>query len=150
MDLVTARTEYCGNVTLALWDAGVFQGCSVKRQQFGGNTLPAPGNGKRVCLPKSLPTFFMVWFNQVRLGFLFFFFFFFGHPAQHAELPQPGIKPVAPAVEALSLNHLTTGEVPMVQFNMFFCPCISWKFAAGSRNCIRFRSGPFGQTIGCT
>ena len=32
-------------------------------------------------------------------------FLFFGHAAQHAELPQPGIKPVLPALEVWSLDH---------------------------------------------
>ena len=43
---------------------------------------------------------------------LFFFFFFFGCTIQHAELPQPGTEPMAPAVEARSLNHWMAKEVP--------------------------------------
>ena len=31
-------------------------------------------------------------------------------------VPQPGIKPVPPAVEAWSLNHWTTREVPIMKF----------------------------------
>ena len=31
----------------------------------------------------------------------------------HVELPLPGIEPMPPAVEAQSLNHWTTGEVPV-------------------------------------
>ena len=52
---------------------------------------------------------------------LFFFlifslkkYFLFGRTARHAELPQPGIEPVSPAVEAQSLNHRTTREVPVL------------------------------------
>ena len=43
--------------------------------------------------------------------------FFFGHTAQHVGIlvPQPGIEPVPPAVEAWSLNHWTTREAPDVQ-----------------------------------
>ena len=52
-----------------------------------------------------------------------FFFFFFGllvwpHCAACGILvPQPGIEPVPPAVEAQSLNHWTAREV---QVNIFF------------------------------
>ena len=38
-------------------------------------------------------------------------FYFFGRTVQHAELTQPGVEPVFPAVEAQSLNHWSTGEV---------------------------------------
>ena len=42
---------------------------------------------------------------------LIFLFIFFAVP--HAGLvPQPGFEPVPTAVEALSLNHWTTREVP--------------------------------------
>ena len=34
----------------------------------------------------------------------------------HAELMQPGIKPMLPAVEAESLNHWTTRETSKAQF----------------------------------
>ena len=34
-------------------------------------------------------------------------------------VPQPGIEPVPPAVEARSLNHWTAREVPTVTFNVF-------------------------------
>ena len=40
------------------------------------------------------------------------FFFFFCHPACGILVPQPEIEPVPPAVEAWSLNHWTTREVP--------------------------------------
>ena len=39
---------------------------------------------------------------------ILFYSLFSGHILQHAELPQPGIKPVPPAVEAHSLNQWTT------------------------------------------
>ena len=42
----------------------------------------------------------------------FFFFFLFGR-AMQILAPQPGIKPTPPAVEAQSLNHWTTREVPV-------------------------------------
>ena len=51
------------------------------------------------------------------MGFLFpdFFFFFFWphHAACGILVPQPGIEPVPPAVEAQSLNHWTAREVPL-------------------------------------
>ena len=36
----------------------------------------------------------------------------FGHTAHGILVPQPGIEPVPPALEARSLNHCTTREVP--------------------------------------
>ena len=39
------------------------------------------------------------------------FFFFFGHVACGILVPQPGMEPVPPAVEAHSLNHWTGREV---------------------------------------
>ena len=42
----------------------------------------------------------------------FFFFFWPCHMACGILVPQPGIAPVPPALEALSLNHWTTREVP--------------------------------------
>ena len=39
-------------------------------------------------------------------------FFFFCHPACGILVPQPEIEPVTPAVEAWSLNHWATREVP--------------------------------------
>ena len=38
--------------------------------------------------------------------------YLFGHTTRHAKLPHPRIEPVPPAVEAQSLNHWTTREVP--------------------------------------
>ena len=58
----------------------------------------------------------------------FFFFFFFktsspssllDHILQHVELPQPGIKPVPPAVEAWSLKHWATKEVCFIFSHLF-------------------------------
>ena len=45
-----------------------------------------------------------------------------GHTTQHTKLPQPGIKPAPSAVEAWSLNHWTTREVPEPQYMHF----ITW------------------------
>ena len=46
------------------------------------------------------------WLHQHHL------FFFFFHPACGILVPQPEIEPVTPAVEAWSLNHWATREVP--------------------------------------
>ena len=40
------------------------------------------------------------------------------HMACRILVPQPGIKPASPAVEAWSLNHLTTREVPRFPFQI--------------------------------
>ena len=46
-------------------------------------------------------------------NFLSFFFFFGCAAACRILVPQPGIEPVPPAVEAWSPNHWTTREVPI-------------------------------------
>ena len=48
----------------------------------------------------------------------FFFFFFFFLAACHVigSVSQPGIEPVAPAMEAQRLNHRTSKEVPIKSF----------------------------------
>ena len=47
---------------------------------------------------------------------------FLGHAMACGILvPQPGIKPMPPAVEVLSLNHWTTREVPKVYFPFNLC-----------------------------
>ena len=49
----------------------------------------------------------------VSICLLFFFFFFWRHHIACGILvPQPGIEPAPPALEAQSLNHWTTREVP--------------------------------------
>ena len=52
----------------------------------------------------------------------FFFFQFFGCAMWHVGIivPQPGIEPMPPAVEAWSLNHWTAREVP--KFFYFLIP----------------------------
>ena len=47
---------------------------------------------------------------------MFTLFHLFLYTTQHAELPQPGIKPMPPAVEVQSLTHQTIGEVLIPQF----------------------------------
>ena len=57
-------------------------------------------------------------------------FFFFSWPCRVAcgiIVPRPGIEPVPPAVEARSLNHWTTGEVPYV-YNLKKLPNCSPKW----------------------
>ena len=52
---------------------------------------------------------------------LFSYFIFFGggaHPAACRILvPRLGVQPVSPELEAQSLNHWTTREVPLISFN---------------------------------
>ena len=45
---------------------------------------------------------------QKPLHFRLIFFFFSGHAKGYAELPQPEIEPVPPALEAQSANRWTT------------------------------------------
>ena len=46
----------------------------------------------------------------------FFSFFLLHYAACGILVPQPGIKPMSPAMEAQSLNHWTTREVPHLLF----------------------------------
>ena len=52
--------------------------------------------------------------------FVWFFFFWPCHVAFGILVPWPGVKPVPPAVEAQSLNHRATREVPLNGFNIQF------------------------------
>ena len=53
-------------------------------------------------------------------SFQLFGFFWLGLPACGILVPQPGIEPVPPAVEAQSLNYGTTRQVPhLFQFCSF-------------------------------
>ena len=45
-------------------------------------------------------------------SFILFFCLFFGHTACGILVPQPGTKPVSPALGEQSLNHWTAREVP--------------------------------------
>ena len=49
---------------------------------------------------------------------LYWHFFFF-HKTCYILLPQLGMEPMPPAVEAQSLNHWTTREVPRTDFILF-------------------------------
>ena len=53
-------------------------------------------------------------FRLIDLRHFFFLFFSFGHTMQHVgiSVPQPGLEPMPPAVEAWSPNHWTTREFP--------------------------------------
>ena len=46
-------------------------------------------------------------------------FIFIGHPARGILVPQPGIEPTPPGVEAQSPNHWTTREVPTYRESCF-------------------------------
>ena len=48
------------------------------------------------------------------------FLFWLRRAAYRILVPQPGIEPVPPAVEARSLNHWTTREVPGMILNSQF------------------------------
>ena len=51
-----------------------------------------------------------------QFSFLFLIFLFWLHSCMRILVPQPGVKPVSPAVEAKILNHWATREVPEVSF----------------------------------
>ena len=73
--------------------------------------------------------------NFFCLPWIFFFFFFLASifvfwpcpMAFRILVPQPGIKPMSPAVEACSLNHLTIREVPFRV--LYYCDVhyLAWK-----------------------
>ena len=62
--------------------------------------------------------------SGLHCSFFFFFlllllFFWLHSVACRIIVPQPGIEPASPAVEAWSLNHWTTREIPVVSFSKF-------------------------------
>ena len=50
----------------------------------------------------------------------FYFVYSFGHTVQYMELPRPRIEPTTSAMEAQSLYHWTTREVPWNYFRWAF------------------------------
>ena len=66
----------------------------------------------------------LLWVSILCCQIIVFSFFFPHYVADGLLVPQPGIKPEGPAVEAQSLtqsfNHWTTREVPRLQFFFFF------------------------------
>ena len=78
-----------------------------------------------------------------------FEFFFFGHTTQQAGIlvPQPGIEPTPPAVEAQSLNHWTTREVPVIQLLKIHDPRASL-VAQWLRTCLPMQAGDTGSRPG--
>ena len=61
-------------------------------------------------------------FNATLIKFLAaLFFFFHQHKACRTLVPQPGIEPTPPAVEAQSLNHWTSRKVPQQHFKNTDC-----------------------------
>ena len=69
-----------------------------------------------------------------------FFFFRSHHMAYGILVPQPGIKPMSPSVEAWILNHCTTREVPEYAYGCYgsvcvwvwvcVCVCVCWCICA--------------------
>ena len=55
------------------------------------------------------------WLNLLQHCFCFTFWFL-GQEARGLLAPQPGIEHAPPALEMQSLNHWTTGEVPLITF----------------------------------
>ena len=67
------------------------------------------------------------WHREHTLGFYFILFHFMPCPAMpHTAcgilVPYPGIEPMPPALEARSLNHWTTGEVPSILWCYIYAP----------------------------
>ena len=58
---------------------------------------------------------YLIYFYGLIFHCMFTLFHLFLYTTQHAELPQPGIKPVPPAVEVQSFNHQTIREVLIPQ-----------------------------------
>ena len=66
-------------------------------------------------------------FPRVPFEPFFFFFFWPCHTACGILVPQPGIKPVPPALEAQSSNHWTAREFPPFEpFKFCTCACITY------------------------
>ena len=62
---------------------------------------------------------FEIYFNSFKKTYLFIYLFSH-HMACGILFPQPGIKPVPPAVEGQSLNHWTTRDFPLKFFVCLF------------------------------
>ena len=58
---------------------------------------------------------FLLW-SYTKHSMAFFFFFCLRPAACRILVPQPGIKPMPPAMEAQSLNHWTTRDVPNMAY----------------------------------
>ena len=61
---------------------------------------------------RCLQFFICLWFTFLNIAYQVLFFFWPHCMACGILVPQPGIKPVPPAVEVQSPNHWTTREVP--------------------------------------
>ena len=71
------------------------------------------------------------------MAWAIFVLFCFSCTARRAELPQPGIEPVPPALEAWSPNHWTTREVRSWEIGgrqLFVCEGIELKWETGPRD----------------
>ena len=86
----------------------------TKRQVFIFSTFPTIPPSQWVILKQKITdiTSFYSWIYQQAHSLFFFFFNFFCHMAWEILVPWPGTEPTSPALEAQSLNHWTTGEVP--------------------------------------
>ena len=74
---------------------------------------------------------------------LFIYLFIFGHVTQACEIlvPQPGIEPLPPAVEAQSPNHWTAREVPIfLTLSLVLCKCSPLPPISGSRRVLTLSS----------
>ena len=56
--------------------------------------------------------------NMPQITYFYFCLFVFGHMACRTLVPQPGIEPTSPAVEAQSPNHWTTRDVSTYVFTI--------------------------------
>ena len=78
-----------------------------------------------------------------------YYFFFFGSTARHAELPQLGIEPMPPTVEAQSLNHWTTRETQKLYILTAFFSWVlrMWSHFLFVLSPVNYVSGPEGEIL---
>ena len=91
-------------------------------------------------VPDSTNTPRIIWSHDPAGAFIFFFIFKFylfiyGRAACGIFVPQPGIEPLTPAVEAQSLNHWTAREVPVGTFKPQEELKRKWKLCAHHEYC---------------
>ena len=107
---------YAGNAHYAAWSAWVWSGFLTLNSGAAVSmlrTAESPGKGMLKQrspdpVPRGSDTAGLAWSLSMCT--------FFGLEARGILVPQSGIKPMTPALEARSLNHWKTGEAPECAF----------------------------------
>ena len=115
-DVESSSVLYAGNAHYAAWSAWVWSGFLTLNSGAAVSmlrTAESPGKGMLKQrspdpVPRGSDTAGLAWSLSMCT--------FFGLEARGILVPQSGIKPMTPALEARSLNHWKTGEAPECAF----------------------------------